>query len=673
LNSNMATERQLLLSLLAFQNGFISQAQLQAAFGAWIADRSRELSTYLVQHDALQKEDLAFLDRMVDFHLMKFDGDPSQSLAELSGCSAIAAELRLLAGEDAFVLRTLSHLPIRSGSGGQNHAVDSRTMQPFGTIQQYPRSVTEMGLARNASELDGISLDPSSSLPTGAPSTKTNSERFHIVKEHARGGLGVLYVAEDQELRREVALKQIRKDRADFADYRAKFVREAEVTGQLEHPGIVPVYALGTDESGRPYYAMRFIRGEDLQTRLRAFHVDRKAKKLPLDGSELRGLLRRFIDVCNAVDYAHDRGVLHRDLKPGNVMLGKHGETLVVDWGLAKTLGVRPESDPSCENAIQSELPISKEESQLGTETQYGAFLGTPAYAPPEQMLGQLDRLGPASDVYSLGAILYELLTGQVAIRGSTLEEVITKSTRGDYAAPRLLEPTVPKPLDAVCRKAMAIQPQDRYATAFDLRQEIERWLDDASVMAYREPLSVRTTRWMRNHPAASAAVAASLLFGILAAAAFIAISTQHSRQLAHKNQEVTFESRKALEALAGLNVQLARSGYERDRISFALKHLYSIPPVQRRFDWYLLRKLLDDSSLTIAGNGFIDFSPDGQQFAIDFEGEVRLASTFDGQELHPLNDLDLNGVIDVRFSSDNQRLALALGHKIKIIATKNC
>src|SRR5262249_25584863 len=154
--------------------------------------------------------------------------------------------------------------------------------------------------------------------------------RFRILRPHASGGLGTVFVALDAELNREVALKEILPRHADDPESRRRFLLEAEITGGLEHPGIVPVYGLGIYEGGRPYYAMRFIRGDSLKEAIDRFHGDETLKR---DSSrrtlELRDLLRRFTDVCNATEYAHSRGVLHRDLKPSNVILGKHGETLV--------------------------------------------------------------------------------------------------------------------------------------------------------------------------------------------------------------------------------------------------------------------------------------------------------------------------------------------------------
>src|SRR5262249_43357370 len=207
----------------------------------------------------------------------------------------------------------------------------------------------------------------------GVATTPSDGQRFRVLRPHARGGLGAVFVALDTELHREVALKQILDTHADDDDSRRRFLIEAEITGGLEHPGIVPVYGLGTYGNGRPYYAMRFIRGDSLKEAIERFHSGAVLGTEPGKRSlELRKLLRRFTDVCHAIEYAHSRGVLTRDIKPGNVIVGKHGETLVVDWGLAKAVG---HADPG-----SGERTLRPASASGSGETLPGSALGTPAY-----------------------------------------------------------------------------------------------------------------------------------------------------------------------------------------------------------------------------------------------------------------------------------------------------
>jgi serine/threonine-protein kinase len=244
-------------------------------------------------------------------------------------------------------------------------------------------------------------------LPAGPAS------RYRPLKFHARGGLGEIYLARDEECRREVALKTIQVGPAGDEANRARFLREAEITAGLQHPGIVPVYGMLIGPDGLPQYAMRFIQGETLHDAVLRFHAADQPRRDPSERIlSLRNLLAHFIGVCNAVAYAHSKGVLHRDLKPQNVMIGKYGETLVVDWGLARTF-TRTET----EKATGEESLVST--GDRGAEvTQVGQVLGTPAYMSPEQAAGRPEALAPASDIYSLGAMLYFLLTGHPAVPG---------------------------------------------------------------------------------------------------------------------------------------------------------------------------------------------------------------------------------------------------------------
>jgi serine/threonine-protein kinase len=311
--------------------------------------------------------------------------------------------------------------------------------------------------------------------------------RYRLLRFHARGGLGEVHVAEDTELDREVALKQMQAENAADPDSRFRFVLEGAVTGGLEHPGIVPVYGRGTQADGRPFYAMRLIRGETLAAHIARFHAQTPGR---FDSMEFRQLLGRFVAVCQAVAYANSRGVLHRDLKPGNVMLGPFGETLLLDWGLAKVVG-----DVKGGAGVEAtpRLAVLK-----GAET-VGA-VGTPAYMSPEQAAGRTEELGPTTDVYGLGATLYEMLTGAAPVQGN-LFEVLSKVVAGSWKPPRQLSWAVPPALDAICCKAMALRPQDRYASAQELAKDVEAWLADEPVAAYGEPASARLRRWVRKRP----------------------------------------------------------------------------------------------------------------------------------------------------------------------------
>jgi serine/threonine protein kinase len=356
-------------------------------------------------------------------------------------------------------------------------------------------------------------------------------------------------VALDEELHREVAFKEIQYRHADHPESRSRFVLEAEITGGLEHPGIVPVYGLGQYADGRPFYAMRFIKGDSLKDAIAAFHQADAPGRDPGERTlALRKLLGRFVDVCNALAYAHSRGVLHRDLKPGNVMLGQYGETLVVDWGLAKVVGRTEEASTEEDRTLR---PASASGS---LETVAGTAIGTPAFMSPEQAAGRLDLLGPASDVYSLGATLFCLLTGQAPFAKGDAGEVLQRVQRGDFVPPRKVKPAVPAALEAVCLKAMALKPGARYASVRALADDIDHWLADEPVAAFPEPILVRAGRWAKRHKPHLAA-AAALLLAAVPLLSILYLTTEAARDKLELEQGKT----KAALALATRNEETAK------------------------------------------------------------------------------------------------------------------
>lgn len=496
--SHPHADRNLLLGILAMQMDFVSRDALIAAMNAWVLNKARSLGEVLQEQGALVSDTRSLLDALVDKHLSLHGDDPARSLAALSSIASAREDLRHV--PDAEVQASLAHVAAAPDTRNPN-------ADPYATRSFVAGESTSVGA------------------------------RFRILRPHAKGGLGEVFIASDEELHREVALKEIQGRHAHHPDSRARFLMEAEITGGLEHPGIVPVYGLGTYADGRPFYAMRFIRGDSLQQAVERFH---RAEVPNRDPGErilaLRGLLRRFIDVCNAVAYAHSRGILHRDLKPGNIMLGPYGETLVVDWGLAKPIG-RAEC-----NTDTGEATLRPSGSGDSNQTRMGEAIGTPAYMPPEQAAGQISLLGPASDVYSLGATLYHLLTGQAPFQGNDAGSVLQKVQQGDFSPPRQINALAPPALEVVCLKAMRIEATSRYQSPRELADDVEHWLADEPVSAYRESRWMQLSRWGRRHRTLVTSAAVLTVTAVIALTAGIIL-------LGQKQVEVVRERNAAREA----------------------------------------------------------------------------------------------------------------------------
>jgi len=349
--------------------------------------------------------------------------------------------------------------------------------------------------------------------------------RFPVVQFHDQGGLGWIYLAKDRELGRIVALKCLQPEPATDPEARKRFVREAEITARLEHPGVVPIYGLGgLPQQESPSYAMRFVQGETLRTVIRDFHVSHSKQ----DWSSLDGIriLRSFVTVCETIAYAHSKNVIHRDLKSSNVMIGAFGETLVLDWGLAKLL-TDPE-DPSSDLAQRTSGTLKPQLGPLGA-TLSGATLGTVGFMSPEQARGDWANVKPASDIFSLGAILYQILTNQAPYQG---DGALASARDCAHLPPKAIAPSTPKPLAAVCMKAMQADPSQRYNTALELKNDIELYLADEPVSARRESIYERLQRTLRRHRVAVQMGGLMALLTIVMLSAFLSFAAKKNDEL---------------------------------------------------------------------------------------------------------------------------------------------
>jgi eukaryotic-like serine/threonine-protein kinase len=458
-----ASDANLLVGLLALQGQLISRPELVAAVRQWVQGRSNTLGKVLVERGALMPDELAALDTLVGRLLDRHDGSVETTLAANTCLRSVRAALGAVG--DADLQGCLERV------GGPN-VVETAAL---------PAS------------------RPGASAPGFAGS------RFRIERLLEKGNLGSLFLARDEELARDVVIKQIHAEYANDADAQARFTREVKYAAELEHTGIVPIYGAGHHEDGRRYYAMRYIKGENLRAAIERCHqIERASRRW----EQLRPLVPRFAAVCRAIAYAHERGVLHRDIKPENIMLSADGETIVVDWGLAKSV------DNSGTTGAAAEATLMNRGKQDVNPTQQFQAVGTAAYMSPETACGELDRVGPRSDVYSLGATLYHLLTGQPPFvkAPSSSEPILTKVQKGAFLRPRKIFSEVPASLEAVCLKAMALLPDARYRTARALAEDLERWVAGNPVKAEPESWTTRTARRVGRRPLLTTSVAAVAL-----------------------------------------------------------------------------------------------------------------------------------------------------------------
>jgi eukaryotic-like serine/threonine-protein kinase len=471
---------------------------------------------------------------------------------------------------------------------------------------------------------------------------------YELIEPIARGGMGVVYRARQRALNRVVALKLISGGELAAPDYIERFRIEAEAAASLSHPNIVPIYEIG-EEDGRHFFSMRLIEGGSLGERL-----ERGRRFKPEAAARLVALLAR------AVHYAHQRGILHRDIKPNNVLLNEEGEPLLTDFGLAKLI--------ECDSRLTGTLNI----------------LGTPAYISPEQAAGNTGHLTTAIDVYGLGAVLYELLTGAPPFVGDTTMATVRLVLDKDPERPSRRNPAVDRDLETICLKCLEKEPARRYASAEALAEDLERWERGEPITARPITARERTRKWMRRHPAYATAVAVSVLalltsvitsnFARVRVAAALEITQEQKLEIEEQQTELALRQRETVRQLARSlflqGVQHAETGRNSSALAYwsaALRLETNHHATAARIFHALTQHQYAHPATPPLGHGHFaaqcEFSPDGSRFAVvsrdhQYQAWIRDAAT--GELLHRVALGTFGTLLD--WSPDGKKLATAAG-----------
>ncbi len=487
--------------------------------------------------------------------------------------------------------------------------------------------------------------EPQAALPEKRETmTPESPGRYELKREFGRGGQSSVWLALDRHIGRDVAFKQLLPQHSDaragaskqiISSMGVRFVREARITGQLEHPSIVPVYEVGKRADGSFYYTQKLVRGRTLTDALAACTTLR----------ERLGLLGNFIDLCQAIAYAHKRGVIHRDIKPDNVMVGEFGETVVLDWGLAKQLDADESGGDDDEDLAR---------------TQEGDILGTPAYMSPEQATGKKRTVDTQSDVWGLGAVLYEIITGRPPFVGRNLMQMLVAVTKDPIPEPATLQPRVPPELAAIAMRALTRDKALRYQSARELIADVEAFRSGGEVSVFRYTPWLRTARWLRRNRAVAitaACVIVALGIGSVRVSLENAVARRNLAQALLEKSATA--SRELSWGRAAVYAAAARVEDDSAEARWRAAHRgpIDLEPIQR---------------VNLAGPiDRLALSHDGQLLAYALTGNGLHLVDANGRELHAL-EIPAESVNQLAFSADSGMLAAAVGSSIFVFNTQS-